>query len=191
MKSSYIFLAPGFEETEALTVVDILRRAGMEVVTVAVNDDVKVEGAHGVPVVADVLFSDVNISDPEWLICPGGMPGATNLADNSDLGTLLTDTFGRGGKIAAICAAPAVVLAPLGILDGRDATCYPGFEQLCPRAVMHDTPVVVSDNLITGNGPAAAMRFALAIVRSSMGESAAREIGQGLLYYPSAMNFYF
>lgn len=191
MKTSYIFLADGFEEIEALTVVDILRRAGMQVVSVAIADSSTVTGAHGIPVKADALIADLDIKDSEWLICPGGMPGATNLAQCSALTSLLTDTFHAGRKIAAICAAPAVVLAPLGILDQRDATCYPGFEQLCPRAILHDKPVVTTDTLITANGPAAAMPFALAIVKNTLGEAKAKEIGQGLLFYPAAANFYF
>lgn len=191
MKSSYLFLAEGFEETEAIVVVDILRRAGMPVSTVAIGTDKNVRGANGITIQADTTIREIKDQPAEWLICPGGMPGASNLAASSDVNEMLRRQAADGGKIAAICAAPAVVLSPLGILDQREATCYPGFEQLCPTAILRDTPVVALDTLITGNGPAAAMRFALAIVKNSLGNAKSRDIGQGLLYYPRDMNFYF
>ena len=191
MKHSYLFLAPGFEEIEGLTTVDVMRRAGMDVKTVAVNDTDSVTGAHGVTVTADMNIRDVDDVDVEWLILPGGMPGAENLVKYEKLCGMLTRHNAAGGKIAAICASPAVVLAPLGILDGREATCYPGFERMCDKAVMRDTPVMALDTVVTGNGPAASLRFALAIVASSMGESIAREVGGGMLFYPASAKFYF
>lgn len=193
MNHSYLFLAPGFEEIEAIATVDVLRRAGMNVTTVAVCDgsSLSVKGAHGVTVEADILVEDADFSDAEWLICPGGMPGATNLASSPAVSAALTTHFKKGGNIAAICASPAVVLEPLGILAGREATCYPGMEGLIRDAKMHDTPVVALDSLITGNGPASTLRFALAIVRASKGESVAQEVGGGMLFYPRSMNFYF
>lgn len=191
MKKSYLFLAEGFEEIEALTVVDVMRRAGMPVVTVSVADELEVLGAHGIKVNADAVIGDVDCEDAEWLITPGGMPGSTNLAECDQLTAALKKHHAKGGRIAAICAAPAVVLAPLGILDGRDATCYPGFEEKCDRAVMRDTPVVALTNLITANGPASALRFALSIVANSLGEGIANEVGSGMLFYPKEVNFYF
>lgn len=191
MKPSYLFLAEGFEEIEALTPVDVLRRGGMEIVTVAVGESREVKGAHGIPVMADTTIGDLKFDGAEWLICPGGMPGATNLAASDKLSDMLTRQFKNGGKIAAICAAPAVVLAPLGILDGRRATCYPGFEQKCSRAVMEERPVVALDTLITGNGPAAALPFAIAILANSKGEADASEVGQGMLFTGRASEFYF
>ena len=138
MKRSYLFLAPGFEETEALATVDVMRRAGMEVLTVAINPEnsEKVCGAHGVVVVADLLPEDADFTDVEWLICPGGMPGAQNLADSRIVTEALRAHAAKGGKIAAICASPALVLAPLGILDGREATCYPGMQPESDKIVM-------------------------------------------------------
>lgn len=191
MKKSYLFLAEGFEEIEALTVVDVMRRAGMPVVTVSVTEELEVLGAHGIKVKADAVIGDVDSDDAEWLIAPGGMPGSTNLAECDLLTAALKKHYAKGGHIAAICAAPAVVLAPLGILDGRDATCYPGFEEKCDKAVMRDTPVVALDNLITANGPASALRFALSIVANSLGEGIANEVGSGMLFYPKEVNFYF
>lgn len=182
MKKSYLFLADGFEEIEAVTPVDVLRRAGMEVVTVSINSGVSVTGANGVCVNADTTIANLDDTDAEWLICPGGMPGASNLAANAKVNAMLTSHFANGGKIAAICAAPAVVLAPLGILNKREATCYPGFEQLCPRAIMKNEPVVALDTLITANGPGAALPFAYAIVANSLGAQTAAEISGGMMY---------
>ena len=190
MNTSYIFLANGFEEIEALTVVDVMRRAGMDVKTVSISDSHTVTGAHGINVTADVLFSKTDFITPEWLIIPGGMPGAENLSRFAPLNTLLL-AQAQAGKIAAICAAPAVVLGPLGILDGKEATCYPGFEKQLPAAILRDTPVVALDRIVTGNGPSAALRFALAIVANSMGDNIAQEVGSGMLFYPKSMNFYF
>lgn len=191
MKTSFLFLVQGFEEIEALTVVDVMRRAGMNIKTVSITEEKQVMGAHGIVVEADELISDVMLNDAEWLIVPGGMPGSTNLAECSLLRRALREHHAKNGKIAAICAAPAVVLAPLGILDGKDATCYPGFEDQCDKAVMRDTPVVALSTIITANGPAAALRFALAIVANSMGEGVANEVGCGMLFYPKEINFYF
>lgn len=193
MKRSYLFLAPGFEETEALATVDVMRRAGMEVLTVAINPEnsEKVCGAHGVVVVADLLPEDADFTDVEWLICPGGMPSAQNLADSRIVTEALRVHAAKGGKIAAICASPALVLAPLGILDGREATCYPGMQPESDKIVMRDAPVVALDNLITGNGPASTLAFALVIVRRSCGDAVAQQIGSGMLVYPKSMNFYF
>ncbi|MBD5210553.1 MAG: DJ-1/PfpI family protein [Bacteroidales bacterium] len=191
MKPSFLFLAPGFEEVEALTVVDVMRRAGMDIKTVSITPDIMVTGAHGIAVKADQLFTDVKFDEVEWLILPGGLPGSDNLAAYAPLSTLLKSHAAAGGKIAAICAAPAVVLGSLGLLDGREATGYSGTQGSVEKAVWRDTPVVALDTLVTGNGPASALRFALAIVANSMGENIAQTIGSGMLFYPRSMNFYF
>lgn len=189
---SFLFLANGFEEIEALTVVDVMRRGGMDVKTVSINSGHEVTGAHGVTVRADVTFKEADFEDAEWLILPGGMPGAQNLRDFEALCDLLKIHVHKG-KIAAICAAPAVVLAPLGLLKDREATCYPGFEDqlVAGGARRRDAPVVVADNVITANGPATALRFALAILSASVGDNYAREVGSGMLFYPRSVNFYF
>ncbi|MDE6352122.1 MAG: DJ-1/PfpI family protein [Muribaculaceae bacterium] len=181
MNRSFLFLANGFEEIEALTVVDVMRRAGMNVNTVSINKDKKVTGAHGIVVEADTLFADNDYANCEWLICPGGMPGATHLHEYKPLAELLTKHNDNGGKIAAICAAPAVVLAPLGILDGKEATCYPGFEDKMGKALHIGVQVAALDTIITANGPASASKFALAIVANSMGDGIAREVANGML----------
>lgn len=190
--TNFLFLATGFEEIEALTVVDVLRRAGMDVKTVSITSDREVKGAHGIGVEADLLFKETDFGDAEWLIVPGGMPGAENLHNFHALNSLLKGHAVKG-KIAAICAAPAVVLGPLGILNGREVTCYPGFEDgiLAGGAIRRDAPVVAHDNLITANGPSSALIFALAIVAKSLGESYAHEVGAGMLYYHKSMDYYF
>lgn len=191
MNPSYVFLANGFEEIEALTVVDVMRRAGLEVRTVSINPELEVIGAHGVKVVADMKLSDSNIKDAEWLITPGGMPGSQYLHECEPLGKLLKSHAAKGGKVAAICAAPALVLSPLGILDGKEATCYPGMEgNFRKEVVRKDAQVVVCGNVVTANGPAAAAPFALAIVRETLGEHQAQEVGAGMLFYKKSMNIY-
>ncbi|MBD5248822.1 MAG: DJ-1 family protein [Barnesiella sp.] len=194
MKVSYLFLAKGFEEIEAITPVDVLRRAGMNLKTVSITDDRNVTGAHGVTIKADMLFSDgvFNSDEIEWLILPGGMPGAENLHNFNPLNELLQKHAANGGKIAAICASPAVVLSPLGILDDHEATCYPGFEKLCHKEVkMRDQRVVALDKIITANGPSSALHFSLAIVANSMGESVSQEVGSGMLFYSKSTNMFF
>ena len=181
MKTTFIFLADGFEEVEAMTSIDVMRRAGMPVVTVSINDGLEVTGAHGVTVMADSVFDLEDFSDAEWLVLPGGMPGATNLASHEELCELLKARNDEGGRIGAICASPSVVLAPLGILNGRQAVCYPGMEVPVPDVQWGDQPVAVSGNVVTGNGPAAAAAFALAMVRESLGNDAAAQVAAGML----------
>jgi len=193
MYPSYLFLADGFEEIEALTTVDVLRRGGVDVRTVSIMDSLDVEGAHGVTVKADMHFADADFEHCCWLILPGGMPGAANLAGYEPLGRLLR-RHAAGGDIAAICAAPAVVLAPLGLLDGRDATCYPGFEDKLTGANSVAERVVVDrqgGRIVTANGPASAMSFALTILDETQGRETSRTVGEGLLIYPKAEDFFF
>lgn len=188
MKNSYVFLAEGFEDIEAITVIDVLRRAGMPVKTVSITSSLMVKSAHGVNMGADVLFDSSLFKECDWLICPGGMPGATNLYDFAPLGGLLRQHAAKGGRLAAICAAPAVVFGQLGLLEGREATCYPGFEHLCHGAKMEDKAVVCSRGMVLGNGPANALVWALSIVREALGEQASRKVANGMLLYPRAEN---
>ncbi len=181
MKESYLFLAPGFEEIEAVAPIDVMRRAGMPVKTVSiVPDSLEVEGAHGVVYKADMLLSDLaDAPDAEWLILPGGMPGATNLLGCRQLKTMLLDFK---GNIAAICASPAVVLGQLGLLNGKKATCYPGMEGSAGGAVMTGARVERDGRFITGQGPAWAVAFGAEIVAASMGRDKADEVLRGMLY---------
>jgi len=186
MKESYLFLAEGFEEVEALMTVDIMRRAGMEVTTVAIDNYEVVTGAHGVQVVADALLDEIDLADPDilsnvdWLILPGGMPGSSNLSECRPLIDALLAHNANGGKIAAICAAPAVVLNRHGLLQGRRATCYPGFE--CPGTALTAERVTIDRNIVTANGPSSASNFALEIVRQSKGDEAAIQVAAGMLF---------
>lgn len=180
---SYIFLADGFEEVEALATVDVMRRAGMDVALASINATEEVTGAHGVKVKADTKVSDIDLTiEVEWLVCPGGMPGASNLYGNAKVRDMLMQHNEAGGRIAAICASPAVVLAPLGILHGQKATCYPGMRPDDPTSAQwSDDMVVVSNNIVTGRGPAATMNFALTIVSQSRGEAVAHQVAEGML----------
>ncbi len=186
MKPSYLFLADGFEEIEALATIDLLRRGGIDVHTVSITDTHNVTGANGITAVADLLFSELPASpESEWLICPGGLPGSSNLAAFKPLCDMLIEqSRSADGKVAAICAAPALVLYPLGILDGIKATCYPGCENGCDRTEWAtDMRVVAHPRIVTANGPSSAFPFALAIIANSKGEDAARQVGMGTLYY--------
>lgn len=195
MKDSYIFLADGFEEIEAITVIDILRRAEIPVKTVSITSSLQVTGAHGVTITADLLYDNTLFNEAPWLILPGGLPGADNLYNFAPLqGLLKSQAESPKGCIAAICAAPAVVLGQLGLLKGERATCYPGFEDKLEGAIHCEGRVVVSNKFVTGNGPANAMVWALAIVRKTLGEVASGNIANGLLYYPrleEGMDHYF
>lgn len=183
MKESFLFLADGFEEIEALTPIDVMRRAGMKVKTVSITSSRQVKGAHGVVVTTDLLFDPIHFAQCDWLILPGGMPGATNLYEFAPLQGLLRNHKAAGGHIAAICAAPAVVLGQLGLLEGEKATCYPGFENLCKGAEMVDSPVVTSNKLVLGNGPANALSWALAIVKEALGNQEAQSVASGMLRF--------
>lgn len=181
--TSYVFFANGFEEIEATTPVDVLRRAGFDVKSVSINDTHKVTGAHGITMETDLTFKQADFSDAQWLILPGGMPGAQNLYDFHPLSDLLKVHHMNGGKIAAICAAPAVVLAQLDLLKGRKATCYPGFEPLVEKhgGVPEKGRVVVDGTIVTANGPSSALPFALAIVEHTAGNAAAKEVADAML----------
>ena len=180
---NFLFLADGFEEIEALATVDVLRRAGIDVTTVTINREAVATGAHGISVVADMTFKQADFSGADWLILPGGMPGAANLHDSGALNDLLR-VHASKGRIAAICASPAVVLAATGLLEGRKATCYPGFETaLVAAGAVHvaDRRVVTDGNIVTANGPSSAIPFALEIVRLTCGDAKADEVAQGML----------
>lgn len=182
MDTSYLFLADGFEEIEALATVDLLRRAGIEVKTVSINSTIAVRGAHGIEVAADITL-DACGDKARIYIVPGGMPGSANLAADRRVCELLASQHSRGGMIAAICAAPALVLAPLGIVEGKDATCYPGMEEglIAGGANYKKQRVVRDGHIITGNGPSSAIPFALTIIEALEGQDKADEVAGGLL----------
>lgn len=187
-KTALVFLAQGFEEIEGLTAVDVLRRAGVAVTTVAIppydaeNPGV-VDGAHHVPVRADILWEEMASHQADWLILPGGLPGSNHLAEFTPLIELLKAQMEAGRGVAAICAAPAFVLGTWNMLKGRSWTGYPGCEQgLTDTHYRRGESVVVDANLITGEGPAKALPWALTIAQAAVGEDKAREVASAMLY---------
>lgn len=177
----YIFLANGFEDVEALIPLDVLRRAGKEVKTVSINKTLEVTSAHGVTILADSLYGENNYDDAELLFLPGGMPGAENLNNHEPLKAQLLKQNARKGRIAAICAAP-FILGKLGILNGKRATCYPGFEGFFDGAEYTGELFVTDGNITTGEGPAAAFPFAYELTKLLVGEDAAIQIAEGMRF---------
>lgn len=177
---NYVFLADGFEEVEALATVDVLRRCGIEVQTVSISYSEEVTGAHGIIVKADKVLDYSMLQDADFLILPGGLPGATNLRDCEALQDVLKQHAAKGGNLAAICAAP-MVLGGLGLLEGKEATCYPGFEKYMIGAKPGSLPVVQDGNVITGKGPAFAFAFGLKIAEAIKGKEVARDVAAGML----------
>lgn len=181
MAKVYEFLANGCEEIEALAPIDILRRGGVEAVTVSVTGSELVETAHGVTLKADIRIEDADLSDADMLLLPGGMPGATNLRDHEGVRAALLAQAERGGRIGAICAAP-LVLGSLGLLEGRQATCYPGFEQYMTGATYTATLFQEDGNIITGEGPAATLPYAYRILSYFAPADQVEAIEEGMMY---------
>ena len=184
MAKVYVFLADGFEDVEALIPIDVLRRGGVEVVTVSTTDFPLVESAHGVNIEADLQFEQCDFSDADLLMLPGGMPGAANLFDHEGVCKAVCSQAAAGKKIAAICAAPAVVLAQLGLLEGKKATCYPGFEQVLKEAGAQYTGdlVTVDGNITTGEGPAAAFPYAYELLTQLVNKATSDQIAEGMRF---------
>lgn len=182
MAKIYEFLANGFEDIEALAPVDILRRGGIDVRTVSINDTEFVESAHGITIKADMVFgSAADFADADMLLLPGGMPGASNLNDHEGVRQALLAQHRDGKRIGAICAAP-MVLGNLGLLKGKCATCYPGFEKYLEGATYTADLVEEDGNIITGEGPAASLPYAYRILSYFIGEAKAKEIAAGMMY---------
>ena len=168
---NYIFLDNGFEEIEAITTIDLLRRANIALTTVSMSNDLIVKGAHDILVQADRLFAQVDFVDAEMLILPGG---ATNLIEHKCLCDLLLKHNQEDKQIAAICAAPAV-LGQLGILDNKQATCYPGFEKYLGESHVGGL-VVESHNVITAKGPGLSSDFAFCLIEKLVGSEVADQV---------------
>ncbi|MBR4844506.1 MAG: DJ-1/PfpI family protein [Bacteroidaceae bacterium] len=181
MKTMYVFLAEGFEEIEALAPVDVMRRAGLRVIMVSTAADLVVNGAHGIPVVADAMFDECDYADAELLFLPGGLPGATNLEAHEALGKLLVEKCAEGVLVSAICAAP-LVLGGLGLLEGKQATCYPGFEGTMAGATYTAAKVTCDGNIFTACGPGAAWDLGFAFVEHFCGAEKAAELRQGMQF---------
>ena len=180
MKTIFVFLADGFEEIEAITPIDVLRRAGLNVQTVSVMDKQTVSGAHGIPVVADKMFADIHLEDAEMLLLPGGLPGATNLDAHQGLSNMIMAFASEEKPLSAICAAP-LVFGNRGLLQGKKATCYPGFESYLTGAEYTAALVETDGNFITAKGPGAAMDFAFAIVEKYCGVEKVNELKSGMM----------
>ncbi|MFZ4726742.1 MAG: DJ-1 family glyoxalase III [Paludibacter sp.] len=176
-----VFLANGFEEIEAITPIDILRRADIEVKTISITANLEVCGAHGIKVLADYLFDDVDFSKSDLLFLPGGMPGTKNLDGHDGLKKLIISHFKLGKNIAAICAAPSI-LGKLGVLEGKEAICYPGFENQLFGATLSENKVVKSGTIITGQGAGVAVDFALKLVEELKGKLVADKIANTICY---------
>ena len=174
------FLADGFEEIEALTPTDVLRRAGVDVKTVSINKTREVRGAHGITVTADTTIGEVGGISPEMVILPGGMPGAKNLDECAPLDAILKNAYENGAYIASICAAP-MIPGKRGMLRGKRAVCYPGFEEYLDGAVLTGGRVERDGTMITGCGMGAALEFALELCKALKGEKTAEDIRRGVL----------
>lgn len=163
-----VLIANGFEEIEALTPVDMFRRAGLEVKTVGIGGLVAT-GAHGISINCDAIPSDIDLEQVTMAVFPGGMPGATNLDASTYTDKVIEAVLRNGGRLAAICAAP-LVLGRRGLLDGRNATCYPGFEGELRGATILSEPVVTDGNITTGCGMEYSLPFAKELVSLALGD---------------------
>ncbi len=174
----YMFLAEGFEEVEALCPLDLIRRAGVDITTVGVGTKV-VRGSHGIEVIADITTVEASKllekKPPEMVILPGGMPGTLNLQGDETVNLFISKARECGAYLAAICAAP-MILGELGLLEGKDAVCYPGFEEHLRGAKIASDSVVVDGNYITGKGMGVALEFGLTLVSVLVSEDKANEL---------------
>lgn len=179
MKKVMIPLADGLEEIEAITNIDVLRRAGIEVVTVSLAE-LKVKGDHDIVITADTNIDNINPEDLAGIILPGGMPGASHLKNDKRVIELIREVDTRQGLVAAICAAP-IALEEAGVIKGKKATSYPGFGEKMPSCKYQEEKVVVDGNLITGRGPGVAFEFALEVVSYLLNAEKAQELRKGMI----------
>lgn len=190
MKGVYIFLANGFEEIEALATLDVLKRGGVDVKTVSVLYDKFVTGSHKTTVVADMTYGEFKAEvqldgtdESDVMIFPGGMPGTRNLAENGEIINFMRLHYAEGGAVAAICAAPGLVVSQLPSLQGKHFTCFDGFEDapVARGGIYEQKPAVRDGNLITGRGAGCAVEFGLAILAHLKGEEAAAAVRHSLM----------
>jgi protein deglycase len=180
MKTAFVHFAEGFEEIEALTIVDVLRRAGITTAMVSITGKRQVTGAHDIKIITDIVFEDVNYDDASIVILPGGMPGSKNLKEHDGLAKILKNKSDNNQPIAAICAAP-MILGELGILNGKEAVCFPGFENHLKGATIKTDRTIKSGNIITARGPGAALNFALEIVKFLKDNNTADKLAKSML----------
>lgn len=175
-----VLLANGFEEVESLTVVDYLRRAGLDAKLISTIGNLEVEGSHKIKVIADELLEDIEFKSYDAVVIPGGLPGSKALKENEEVLRFIRETFERKSLVTAICAGP-VVLEAAGILEGRNLTSYPGFDDQLSGNYKEDK-VVIDGNLITGRGPEIAVDFTLEILRYFKDDSAVDKLKAEILY---------
>lgn len=182
MSKAYVFLADGFEEIEALMVVDLLRRGGIDVICASIMGRRQVTGRSAIEVTADCLFEEINSGmDGDLLVLPGGMPGTRYLEEYEPLRSLIAAYFSSGKKIAAICAAPTV-FGKMGLLKGRKATCYPGMEDQLIGAERSEEEVVVDGNITTSRGLGTALPFALKLIEQLEGTQKAQKVAESVVF---------
>jgi len=190
MAKALVLLADGFEDVEAVTPIDYLQRAGIEVTTVSISESLTVTSKWGgIKVSACTTLAELEKQGTDGfdaVILPGGMPGSTNLASSKGTGSLVKNMAAAGKTVCAICAAPALVLAPLGLLAGKNFTCYPGMEEkvnaaCCDGGKWSDSRVVTDGNIITSRGAGTAGEFAAAIIEKLLDKAAAKKIADAVL----------
>lgn len=181
MKKVYQFLATGFEEVEALIPLDVLKRGGVDCTLVSVEQSREVTSSHGVRITADMTISEANLDDADMLLLPGGMPGSVNLGQNAAVRAAIDRQNKAGELIGAICAAP-MVLGEMGLLQGKKATCYPGFEEHLLGADYTAGLVEQSGNIVTGRGPAAAFPYAYHILSILTDKETAEQVRDGMIF---------
>lgn len=174
-----VLIADGFEEIEAITPIDVLRRAGVDVTLLGVGSKT-VTGSHNIELKCDMTVNDFH-GKLDAVITPGGMPGALNISKSAVANNLIDSTFNRGKIIASICASPGVVLGSSNILDGRKFTCYPSFEDQVSNGIFKEDRVVVDGNIITSRGPGTALDFSLAIVKELISEEKSLELRKAMI----------
>lgn len=180
MKKVVVLLASGFEEIEAVTVIDVLRRADLPVEVLALGTQREVAGSHGIRLVADGLLAGADLSRAGAVVLPGGMPGSVHLAEDAGVRRLLQEVAAGGGVVAAVCAAP-LALGAAGLLAGRKYTCFPGVEKKIGVPGHTGSRVETDGQVVTGQSAGAAMEFALAVVARLQGPAAAATLRQAML----------
>ncbi len=182
-KAVFVMLGTGFDEIEALAPIDVMRRAGMDVFTVSMTENRLVKGATGNNIVADMSISDLSPDKIDWLVFPGADKSEDAVNLNEDLCNIVKNHWNNGGNIAAICAAPALVLGPLGIINGIEATGYPFLKEDFEKngGIYSEEPVVIGNRLITSKGPGTTLEFALAIVRNVKGAETEKVLREGMV----------
>lgn len=181
MKKTALFCANGFEECEGLIVVDLLRRAKIDIQMISLENDLFVIGSHGIKIECNQLFDEVNFDELDMIILPGGMPGTLALKRHTALNQKIIEFNSTNKKLAAICAAPSV-FGSLNLLNGRKMTCYPGFEEECAGAICTHQKVEKDRNIITSSGLGGAIDFATAIIEELINKEAADEVLRAIQY---------